>query len=187
MPVCSRLVHCWHSITLTPEDLTHPPRYSSFTDDAQLNEEFYDELHIFIGPQLTNIASDIGEQFIKEQSSSNASGQSDDSANVKYLFFNELNCQHSGTIHLSQKLLKKKSNIPRDVMNLLNDLYIQDALKLSSGEVIVKTMNDYWIVKRASNWRHSFVVFNKASTLLEIADEASKFFEQNTNNVTMSV
>lgn len=72
-------------------------------------------------------------------------------------------------------------------MNLINDLYVQDAKKVSSGEVIVKTMNDYWIVKRASNWRHLFIVFNKASTLLEVADEANKFFEQNCNNVAMMV
>lgn len=137
---------------------------------------------------MTNIASDIGEQFIKEQSSNSGSSQNDDSGNnVKYLFFNELNCQHNGTVHLNQKMLKKKSNLPRDVMNLLNDLYVQDAVKLSSGEVIVKTMNDYWIVKRASNWRHLFIVFNKPSTLLEIADDANKFFEQNANNVSMTV
>lgn len=173
-----------------------PIYFNSFClDETTLTETFYDELHTFVGPQLTSIASDIGEQFTKENSNNksllcttssssiNAIGGDDSSQTIKYLFFNELNCQHNGTVHLNQKLFKKKNTIPRDIMNLLNDLYVQDANKLNSCEVIVKTLNDHWIVKRSSNWRHSFIVFNKSSTLLEIADEANKLFDQHLNDV----
>lgn len=167
-----------------------------------LTEEFYDELHTFIGPQLTSIASDIGEQFTKDSRNNSKSllcssstsintlggvgsggGAGTEEPATKYLFFNELNCQHNGTVHVNHKLLKKKNNVPQDIMNLLTDLYAQDANKSNSCEVIVKTLNDYWIVKRSSNWRHSFIVFNKSTTLLEVADEASKIYDQHLSDV----
>lgn len=162
-----------------------------------LTSEFYEELHTFIGPQLTNIASDIAENLTKEtitgnkslictSSSSTSNSSSDDSMQqTKYLFFNELNFQHNGTVHINQKLYKKKRSIPRDIMNLLNDLYTQDANVSNSSacEVIVKTLSDYWIVKRSTNWRHSFVIFNKNATLLDIAEEANKIIDTHLNDV----
>lgn len=72
-------------------------------------------------------------------------------------------------------------------MNLLNDLYVRDAHKSNSSEVIVKTLNDYWIVKRTANWRHAFIVFNKSSTLLEVSEEANSLFEQQIGNVFLGV
>lgn len=164
-----------------------------------LSSEFYEELHRFVGPQLTNIASDIAEHLIKESSTgskstlictsltgTNANSSSDDATQqTKYLFFNELNFRHNGTVHINQKLYKKKRTIPRDIMNLLNDLYVQDTniSSSSSCEVIVKTLNDYWIVKRSTNWRHSFVIFNKNGTLLDIAEEANKIIDAHLNDV----
>lgn len=191
-----------------------------FSDKNTLTSEFYEELHAFIGPQLTNIASDIAENLTKDTlsgggnnksllcSSSSSSSSSlvtaatsagsasattvtmgnantsdESSPAIKYLFFNELNFQHNGTVHFNQKLYKKKRSIPRDIMNLLNDLYMQDANCSNSCEVIVKTLSDYWIVKRTTNWRHSFVIFNKNATLLDIAEEANKIFDAHLNDV----
>lgn len=174
-------------------------RFRPFTEKDALTSEFYEELHTFIGPQLTNIASDIAENLTKEtvtgnrslictssSTASTANSNSDESTPAtKYLFFNELNFQHNGTVHINQKLYKKKRSIPRDIMNLLNDLYMQDAnvSNSSSCEIIVKTLSDYWIVKRSTNWRHSFVIFNKNATLLDIAEEANKIFDTHMNDV----
>lgn len=167
-----------------------------FTDKNALTSEFYEELHMFIGPQLTNIASDIAESLTKETVGGNKSlictsspatatnsNADEQSPATKYLFFNELNFQHNGTVHLNQKLYNKKRSIPRDIMNLLNDLYVNDADASNSCEIIVKTLSDYWIVKRITNWRHSFVIFNKNATLLDIAEEAKKIFDTHLNDV----
>lgn len=170
-----------------------------FVAKTPLTTEFYEELHTFIGPQLTNIASDIAEHLIKESSSgtkstlictsstgTNSNLNVDDSMQqTKFLFFNELNFQHNGTVHINQKLYNKKRSIPRDIMNMLNDLYVQDmnVSNSTSCEVIVKTLNDYWIVKRTTNWRHSFVIFNKNGTLLDIAEEANKIIDTHLNDV----
>lgn len=162
-----------------------------------LTTDFFEELHTFIGPQLTNIASDIAENLTKETPSGNKSlictsssstvtsnSNSDDSTSTtKYLFFNELNFQHNGSIHLNQKLYKKKRSIPREVMNFLNDLYVKDLNTSNSSEIIVKTLSDYWIVKKSTNFRHSFVVFNKNGTLLDIAEEANKICESHLSDV----
>lgn len=182
-----------------------------FSDKNTLTDEFYEELHTFIGPQLTNIASDIAENLTRDTLSgnksmvssttspvtatasaittpttattANANVNDDLSPTIKYLFFNELNFQHNGTVHFNQKLYKKKRSIPRDVMNLLHDLYMQDASFSNSCEVIVKTLKDCWIVKRSTNWRHSFVIFNKNATLLDIAEETNKIFDAHLNDV----
>lgn len=166
---------------------------------------------MFVGPQLTNIASDIAENMSKEpvsvfksllcaaagtsatapspSSSAAASliqtnvSAEDTAQTTKYLFFNELNCQHNGTVHLNQKLYNKQRSIPREIMNLLCDLYVQDMNAPNAGEVIMKTFNDYWIVKRSTNWRHSFIIFNKNSTLLDISDEANKLFDVHLSDV----
>lgn len=156
----------------------------NFPESTEITEEFCDNLHTFIGPTLTNIASAIYEQM----SADTTSYKNDDKQiNAKYLFLNESNCQHTGTVHLNQKQLKKKSSIPREVMNLLNDLYVRDANTVHSNEVVVKTLNDYWIVKRTANWRHAFIIFNKNSTLLEVSDEANNMLEQNVNDVFWGV
>lgn len=181
--------------------------YHCSTDKSALTDEFYEELHMFVGPQLTNIASDIAESLSKEPVSGlksllcaasgnsgasslstsslvQASANADDNAQVtKYLFFNELNCQHNGTVHINQKLYNKQRSIPREVMNLLCDLYVQDANAPNASEVIMKTFNDYWIVKRSTNWRHSFIIFNKNSTLLDISEEANKLFDVHLSDV----
>lgn len=68
-------------------------------------------------------------------------------------------------------------------MNLLNDLYVHDAATSNSCEIIVKTLSDYWICKRSTNWRNSFVIFNKNATLLDIAEEANKIFDTHLNDV----
>lgn len=152
-------------------------------------------MHTTIGPQLTNIASDIAENLTKEivtgtkslictASSATTNSNPDESTQTtKYLFFNELNFQHNGTVHLNQKLYKKKRTIPREIMNLLNDLYVHDAATSNSCEIIVKTLSDYWICKRSTNWRNSFVIFNKNATLLDIAEEANKIFDTHLNDV----
>lgn len=179
-------------------------------DKNTLTSEFYEELHAFIGPQLTNIASDIAENLTKDTLSgsksmlcassspstasssgaittptgaANANANDDPSPTIKYLFFNELNFQHNGTVHFNQKLYKKKRSIPRDIMNLLHDLYMDDANSSNSCEIIAKTLSDYWIVKRSTNWRHSFVIFNKNATLLDIAEEANKIFDTHLSDV----
>lgn len=168
------------NLVLFPNDISI---HNLYPDESNLTQEFFGELHSNIGSQLSSISSDLSDLTNKESGKSTKSSTDLDDNVIKYLFLNELNCQHTGTVHLNPKILRNESKLPLDVQNLLTDLYLQDERTTNSCEVIVKTLNDYWVVKRTSNWRHSFLIFNKSSTLLEISDEANKLFEQCLNDV----
>lgn len=144
--------------------------------NQKLTDELYTELHGFIGPQLTSISSEISDNYINEQQTI------DNDSGPKYLYFNELNCQHQGTIHLNNRFIKNKT-ISSDMMNILIDLFDNRNKNDTNEETIVKTMSGYWIVKRSGNSRHFFVIVNKNSTLPDIADETKKMCEQHVKNV----
>lgn len=142
-----------------------------FVEDKEpINDDWFQELHTFIGPQLTSIASEIGETFLAESTSQNLNinGMSlDQTDGPKFLFFNELNLKHEGTVHLDHRKYRN-STIPVEVMNLIADLFNDKNSNNTNEESVIKTLNDFWIVKKSSNSRHFFVIINKSSTLLEV-------------------
>lgn len=140
----------------------------------ELTEELFAELHSFIGPQLVKLASEIGENYANGAVAENDSGP-------KYLYFNHLDFCHQGSIYLNNRLVKN-STIPQDVMNILVDLFDRGDSS-SNEETIVKTLSDFWIVRRISNFRHFYVILNKSSTLLEVTEEAKKLYDQHLKNV----
>lgn len=140
----------------------------------ELNEELFAELHSFIGPRLVTLASDIGEDYAKTATVENDSGP-------KYLFFNHLNFTHQGSIPLNSRRTKN-SEIPQDISNLLVDLF-DHGDSCATEETIVKTLSDFWIVRRISNYRHFYVILNKSSTLLEATEEAKKLYDQHLKKV----
>lgn len=153
---------------------------SSFSADDS-GDNFYDELHAAIGPQLSNIATEIGESINgSEVLCPNVTTAS--VAGPKFLYFNQLTFQHNGNVHAPSKGPAKQNQLPADVMNLLTDLY-SDSDTGSVEETVLKTLNDYWIVKRQNNWRHFYVIVNKSSTLLEISEEAKRLFDEHTKEI----
>lgn len=136
-------------------------------------ENFYEELSSIAGPQMTTISTELAEfqATINKQQQ-----QETNEPNFKYLFFNELTLKHEGSI--------RASTIPLDVMNIINDLY-RDRTDASVGEeTIVKTHNDYWIIRKSSNYRHYFLVLNKtASTLIDVARDARKITDQHIRSI----
>ncbi|CAD7083480.1 unnamed protein product [Hermetia illucens] len=148
-------------------------------------EDFYSELHSFMGPQLSSIASKIGESYAKSATGNPAKiGNEQDCASPKYLFINELTLRHTGTVHVHPQRPNTPA-LPLFVTNLIADLY--DSKRDLQGkyeETVVKALNDYWVVKRTSNWREFYVIVNNnKATLLDITNEANKLFEQQITNV----
>jgi hypothetical protein len=105
----------------------------------------------------------------------------------KYLYFNELSQIHQGTIHWRNTLsdrVKTNSTISMELTNLIADLYDDRKSKNDMyQETDLKTHNDYWIVRRTSNYRHFFLVQNKNCTLLDITEETQKSIDANVKNV----
>ncbi|XP_062544207.1 vacuolar fusion protein CCZ1 homolog [Armigeres subalbatus] len=156
-----------------------------FLEDVENEQALYHELNAVVNPQLTSISSDIT-QHLAEQPSPD--GSKDDSpTGSRFIYFNELNLHYRGTIKLgSQRRNNPGASVPSDVMNLIVDL-LDDSRKNGpdsnscnvTEESILKTHDDYWIVKRSCNARHVFIVLNKSSTLIDVSEETKRILDQN--------
>lgn len=137
-------------------------------------ENFYEELSILMGTQMTGISSELNNliTMAKENEINDSS--------YKYLFVNELTQKHEGTIKPKDN---DQDSIPQDVMNILTDIY-EDRAHASSEEVTVKTHNDFWLVRKSSNYRHYFLVINKSSsTLIDVTDEAKRITDTHIRSI----
>lgn len=164
----------------------------SYLESAKLTDVTYHELHTTLSSQLNSIGTAISESQANRALTELSIGTSSSTAasGPRFLFLNELNLKHTGTLHINpfQQSSKLQSTIPNDVMNLLADLFTEAsdadaAIDPVAEETVVKTLNDYWIVRRSSNWRHFFVVVNKSSTLLSVTEEARAIFDEHAKNV----
>lgn len=148
--------------------------FNIFLDAKPVEKDICQELHSFIGPQLSNIASEMCEEF--NHVTSEMAAQNDEKAgSPKYLYLNDLSLKYSGNLHLDK-------NCQPNVMNIISDIY-RDYRSDGVLETTVKTLNDYWIVKQTTNWRHFFVIINKNLTLLEVSEEARKIIDQHVKDV----
>lgn len=156
-----------------------------YTDFAEfLSSETYNELHVFMGSQLTSIGSEIGDHEAATNGQINDTTPTGSSSGPRFLFFNELNLKHSGTLHMNKSNQQKQSWVPAEVMNLIADLYEPTMhSNAPAEETVVKTRKDWWIVKRTNNWRHFYVIINKSSTLLEVTEEARRLFDEHAKDV----
>ncbi|EDW17616.2 uncharacterized protein Dmoj_GI12771 [Drosophila mojavensis] len=142
--------------------------------DAVPTQEFYEELHAYLGPQLSCLAKDIATASKLNASVSATTATNPDDGSAKYLFINEQSLKHHTNIHRNAK------SIPRNVMSIIADLANPIQEISAAEELQVKTTNDYWIVKRRCNWRQYYVILSKskATTLLDVTQEAKRIFEQ---------
>lgn len=161
-------------------------------ESATLTDDTYHELHMALGSQLSSIGSAITESLANASMNELSLGSLSPATSTagilgpRYLFLNELNLKHTGTLCLNH--LRSSSNaslVPTEVMNLLADLFDESGTDgdTNSEETVLKTLNDYWIVRRSSNWRHFFVVVNKSSTLLSVTEEARAIFDEHAKKV----
>ncbi|XP_037928337.1 vacuolar fusion protein CCZ1 homolog [Teleopsis dalmanni] len=158
-------------------------------DSAPLQNDFNEELHSYIGPQLSIIARDIGDKIAEVQKSSvhtptPTTNNDIDTVAPKYLFVNEQSLKHLTNITVDKRRPKINPTMPLNVLNIVGSLMegnrsYASTTSSSFEEVLLKTTNDFWIVKRKCNWRQYFVIiFNSKATLLDVTQEAKRIFEQ---------
>ncbi|XP_024941079.1 vacuolar fusion protein CCZ1 homolog isoform X2 [Cephus cinctus] len=138
--------------------------------------DFFKSLDTFLGPQLTTLVSSVAEQCSKH-----VTIVADSSP--KYLYFNKLNLAYKSTIHLDNRRCSNVLTTP-EVLRIITDIN-NDTNKLKeAGEVIIKTMSDYWVVGKLSNLREFFVVIQqKNANLIEIDDEVKRLCEQQLKSI----
>ncbi|XP_076756382.1 vacuolar fusion protein CCZ1 [Xylocopa sonorina] len=137
--------------------------------------DFFKSLDSFLGPQLTTLVSSVAEQCAKHVIVSSES--------CKYLYFNKLNLAYKSTIHPDNRQCSNVLTTP-EVLKVITDIY-NDTNKLKeSGEVIIKTMSDYWVVGKLSNLREFFVVIQqKSASIIEIEDDVKKLCEKELKSI----
>lgn len=88
--------------------------------------------------------------------------------NPKFIYFNKLNLAYKSTAHLDNKQTGNLS-CNKDSIKIMADMNQRRNIIGHVGETIVKTMNDYWIVGKISNFREFYVALQqKNASLIEI-------------------
>lgn len=148
-----------------------------------INQHFLEDLGIAINSQLYVIARDIGDYISKQCNTpktpcaTNTEGE----YGAKYLFVNDQSFKMVQNLCEDER---KTTKLSPNVINLIADLFaIPEGDKVSTipsqEEIMVKSTDDFWVVKRRGNWRQRFViVFSTKPTLLDMTKEAERIFEQ---------
>ncbi|XP_014214259.1 vacuolar fusion protein CCZ1 homolog [Copidosoma floridanum] len=135
----------------------------------------YLSLDNFLGVRLTPLVNAIAEQCTKQVSSTDSS--------AKYLYFNKLNLAYKSTIHGDNKRFSNAVTTP-EVLRIITDIYSDTSRLKEAGEIVIKTMSDYWIVAKLSNLREFFVILQqKNASIIEIDDEVKRLCEQQLRNI----
>jgi hypothetical protein len=162
-------------------------------DDSEdaLADEFCNEIRYSIGPQLNLISKEISDSLQQFQHTKG----SEDSIQEKYIYFNHRNFRFHACFYenngnaISNRDGKRNTQLSSSVMNLLCDLYAQEAeedgslLINSERETIIKTYNDYWIIRKFYNFRSFYLILHKNSTLIDIAEESQRLLSDIVKNV----
>ncbi|XP_005097300.1 vacuolar fusion protein CCZ1 homolog [Aplysia californica] len=145
---------------------------------SPMNVALCRKLDAVLGPQMSKLASDIGEQYSKRVAALNTADPV-----FKYLYFNHMNLAQQTTVHID---LQKRSgvNIPLDILRLLGDINADLTRDNEDGETMVKTTSDYWVVGKKSEQREFYVVINQRSAnLIEINDEVKRLCNTYLNSI----
>lgn len=138
--------------------------------------DFWKSLDTFLGPQLTTLVSLVAEQCSKHVSFAAESCP-------KYLYFNKLNLAYKSTIHLDNRRCSNVLTTP-EVLRIITDINNDTKRLKEAGEIVIKTMSEYWVVGKLSNLREFFVVIQqKNASLIEIDDEVKRLCDQQLKSI----
>ncbi|KAG5876888.1 hypothetical protein JTB14_003212 [Gonioctena quinquepunctata] len=71
--------------------------------------------------------------------------------------------------------MKQPGNCLKESVKIMSDLNDKNSALGYSGETIVKTMNDYWVVCKTSNSREFYIALQqKNASLIDISEEVKK-------------
>ncbi|XP_054714280.1 vacuolar fusion protein CCZ1 homolog [Uloborus diversus] len=148
-------------------------------DTFPLHLELFKSLDAEIGQQLSNLASEIGEQYSKTITNLNNEQQ----AKVMYMYFNHMNLAEKTTIHADMKK-SGHSLVSSDIMKLFADVYSDLSKMKDFGEIMGKTVSDCWIAGKLSDERELYVVVQqKNANIVEVNEELKKLSTSQFQNI----
>lgn len=138
--------------------------------------DFFKSLDSFLGPQLTTLVSSVAEQCAKHVTVTPESC-------TKYLYFNKLNLAYKSTIHLDNRRCSNVLTTP-EVLRVITDIYSDTNKLKEAGEIVIKTMSDYWVIGKLANLREFFVVIQqKSASIIEIEEEVKRLCEKQLKSI----
>lgn len=130
----------------------------------------------FLGPELSTLASEIGEQYSRKP-------QQSSEPQFKYIYFNHMNLAQKTSVHADSR---KSSGIyvTQDTMKLMSDISSDLQRNKQDGETFVRTLTDCWVVGKKSDQREMVVVINQKNlNLIEVNEDVKKLCSMNFNSI----
>ncbi|KAF9824871.1 hypothetical protein SFRURICE_001744 [Spodoptera frugiperda] len=139
--------------------------------NVEVQPEMLRSLDAFIGPQLSTIASTIGEQC-----TIHALQTAQLLSEHKFVYFNRLNLAFKTSPSVTK--LHPSTAVKPEVLSIIADIHTDKKSLGNYGEIIIKTPDEYWITGKSSNDREFYVIIQeKNANLKEIADEVRRICE----------
>ncbi len=174
--------------------------------------QFFRDLDAYLGPELTTLASQIGDAcaaVIPKNLTNGLPSININDADFHFVFFNPSSLSlKSSFIGSSVELTTRIASIPPalygyvveiivvfhpvSIIRLLCELSdeIESAAKDNDdfGDVFVKTANDWWISAKQTNDRILFLIFpQRSSGLTEVSDEVKRITRQYFDSIFLNV
>ncbi|CAG5046000.1 unnamed protein product [Parnassius apollo] len=144
------------------------------TVDAKktLELQTFRSLDAFIGPQLYNIASTVSEQCTVHALQNAQLANTEN----KFIYFNRLNLAFKTSAPINS--LTPSAAIKPEVLTIIAGLHSDRKSLGNYGEIIIKTLDEYWITGKSSNEREFYVVLQrKNANIIEVAEEVKQICE----------
>ncbi|KAK9881558.1 hypothetical protein WA026_016435 [Henosepilachna vigintioctopunctata] len=141
--------------------------------EKELDIDFFRKFDSYISPKLTSLVSDIAEYCSKQVSSpSNVPENA-----PKFIYFNKFNLAYKSTVHLDNKQ-SGNVTISDEQLKIIADLNTNGSSIEDSTETVVKTLNDYWVVAKTSNYREFYIVEQQRNAhLIDISKDIKTICE----------
>lgn len=125
-----------------------------------------------MAPELLPVVSGIAEYCTQQASNST---NTTDNNTPKFIYFNKLNLAYKSTVHLDNRQSGNVA-VSQESLKLMTDMYNNKLGMTFTGETVVKTMNDYWIVRKLSNLREFYIVLHQKNASLGDINGKKVFF-----------
>ncbi|KPI95570.1 Vacuolar fusion protein CCZ1-like [Papilio xuthus] len=140
--------------------------------DKTLELETLKSLDAFIGPQLYSIASTISKQCTLHALQNAQLANTEN----KFLYFNRINLAFKSSVPINS--LSPSAAIKPEVLNIIAGIHSDRKSLGNYGEIIIKTLDEYWITGKSSNEREFYVIIQKKNAnVIEIAEEVKQVCE----------
>ncbi|XP_073837842.1 vacuolar fusion protein CCZ1 [Musca autumnalis] len=158
----------------------------------EITQQYLEDIGNVLSTQLYILSRDIEDYLSKQVASTTKStpvnGDNSDYG-TKYLFINDKSLKM--ITNLGDDDTQRKTKLSQNILNVIADLFTlaengeagdgsaNDMSIPNQEEIMVKSTDDFWVVKRHGNWRQRFViVFSTKPTLLDMTKEAERIFTE---------